>query len=125
LGVLLQRIISLETRYGDQFAPKVAWGQHRPATMERKLLSKSSVLFWPGRPTASGGILLRAGSGHKQTDEWREDQFPITAAGQVPHQGLTFPIAAFTTVCCWLEGHWQARSRKIANVAFSSSTLDE
>jgi hypothetical protein len=24
LGILLQRIISLETRYGDQFAPKVA-----------------------------------------------------------------------------------------------------
>jgi hypothetical protein len=24
LGVLLQRIFSLETRYGDQFAPKVA-----------------------------------------------------------------------------------------------------
>jgi hypothetical protein len=43
LGVLLQRIISLETRYGDQFAPKVAWGQLRPATMERKLLSKSSL----------------------------------------------------------------------------------
>jgi hypothetical protein len=57
LGVLLQRIISLETRYGDQFAPKVAWGQLRPATMERKLLSKSSLLFWPGRPTASEGIL--------------------------------------------------------------------
>jgi hypothetical protein len=26
--------------------------------MERNLLSKSSLLFWPGRPTASGGILL-------------------------------------------------------------------
>src|SRR5580704_4190110 len=26
--------------------------------MERKLLSKSSLLFRPGRPTASGGILL-------------------------------------------------------------------
>jgi hypothetical protein len=26
---------------------------------------------------------------------------------------------------CWLGGHWQARSRKIANVVFSSSTLDE
>ncbi len=43
LGVLLQRIISLETRYGDQFAPKAAWSQLRPATMERKLLSKSSL----------------------------------------------------------------------------------
>ncbi|HXE34419.1 MAG TPA: hypothetical protein VN087_10940, partial [Verrucomicrobiae bacterium] len=43
LGVLLQRIISLETRYGDQSAPKVAWSQLRPATMERKLLSKSSL----------------------------------------------------------------------------------
>jgi hypothetical protein len=43
LGVLLQRIISLETRYGDLSAPKVARGQLRPATMERKLLSKSSL----------------------------------------------------------------------------------
>ena len=43
LGVLLQRIISLVTRYGDQFAPKAAWSQLRPATMERKLLSKSSL----------------------------------------------------------------------------------
>jgi hypothetical protein len=64
LGVLLQRIISLETRYGDQFAPKIAGGQHRPATMERKLLSKSSLLFWPGRPTASGGHLTRGLAPH-------------------------------------------------------------
>jgi len=68
LGVLLQRIISLETRYGDQFAPKIAWSQLRPATMKRKLLTKSSLLFGPGRPTASEGILLRAASGHKHTD---------------------------------------------------------
>jgi len=65
LGVLLQRIISLESRYGDQFDPKAAWGQLRPATMERKLLSKSSLLSWPGRPSASGGILLMPAAGHK------------------------------------------------------------
>jgi hypothetical protein len=34
--------------------------------MERKLLSKSSVLFWPGRPTASGGILLGVFLMHKE-----------------------------------------------------------
>jgi hypothetical protein len=67
LGVLLQRIISLKSRYGDQFDPKVAWGQIRPATMERKLLSKSSLLSRPGRPTASGGILPTAAPGHKHS----------------------------------------------------------
>ena len=41
--------------------------------MERKLLSKSSLLFWPGRPTASEGILLSAASGHKQ-DERRQQR---------------------------------------------------
>jgi len=34
--------------------------------MERKLLSKSSLLFWPGRPTASGGILLGVCPMYKQ-----------------------------------------------------------
>jgi hypothetical protein len=90
LGVLLQRIISLESRYGDQFDPKAAWGQLRPATMERKLLSKSSLLSWPGRPSASGGILLMPAAGHKHSvlelEPLREQGDPAASLEFVNHR---------------------------------------
>jgi len=58
LGVLLQRIISLETRYGDQLAPKVALGPTSACNYGTQTALEKFPVFWPGRPSASGGILL-------------------------------------------------------------------
>src|SRR5580700_6470915 len=59
LGILLQRIISLETRYGDQFAPKSCIGPTSACNYgTQTALEKFPVVPAPGRPTASEGILL-------------------------------------------------------------------